>query len=882
MVGMDAFVVLRFLRLCAKICGAAVLGALVMMPLYANAPQQEGVYGINLYTMANIPQKGRLLWCCTVFTWVYSLYFIYLMREEYNYFVYLRQRFMSVGDPDMSLQRLLTVKVENIPATHRSSEKLFFLFHELFPNQVHSVVCNQTVETLESCVTNRDSIVQRLEQCLGYSHMNDELKVKEGQHKSLSIDLATGTPVMVYGGVPYAAAVQYYVSRLIALNEDIAKLQALALLPDAERPDAGTENPYLNPSTNLVKDVVPVKALLSPLLSNSIGAAAVSAVDKVETGVLSLSNSVKSPTSALSAIHAAMEAGNGGASKTPSPTPESAAAAIEATAASRQRRTKPVPPVPMPSTVKKKKIPGDDKEAMDMRYEQPEYSSTGFVTFNSRKAHALAYQVAMLTNRFPDLTAEQAVEPDDVIWHNVNVPQTWISIALTLTDIMYKCGMVFWTGILTFIAVLSNLNKIATYFPLVKQLDPVTYAFVAGLLPVVVMNLFLSLIPTIMAMFSIYFEKLKAKSAVAHQVFRWFFYYSLSNIYLLLITGSVLHSLSDAISDPKSTFYLLGSALPSITLLFTNFLITNVLFGLPMRLLQVVPQLLMYYYDFLGNSSDTVTRSQLLGGPMANVPYDYGANLPTELYVLCIVMTYWTMTPLIAIIGAFYFAGVYIVTKHQFLYLHTREFETGGSFWYGLFDNSFFCLMCATILMVAYVSIREGIYPATALLPLPVVVYYCWCNITDQFKHKSNNMAYNIAVAGDNVQSTLLQSLDEETYAQPCLRKSAMEDIPYPHRLFDSEGQKEPLLVHVSADSASVPTLSGSLSNVVSVKNLKQIANVSAMQGTYIALNTAYYADIRPTVQAVDDFYADMEARFYPNVLERSNAHTSDGNSSNN
>lgn len=853
MIGMDAFVVLRFLRLCAKMCGAAVPGALIMMPLYGNAPQQEGVYGINLYTMANIPPNGNLMWCCTVFSWAYSMYFIYLMREEYINFLHLRQKFLLEGDPSISMQRLLTVKVENIPAQYRSSVKLWTLFDKLFPNSVHSVVCNQSVVTLEACVANRDSIVKRLECCLGYSHVNDRQKGNSKGPPYLLIDLETGAPPYFYGGVPYNEAVQYYVSRLITLNEDVAKLQALALLPDPDRPTSVADIPYLKSVTQVIQNAVPVKALLSPMLHNPVGAAARSGFRMMETGVNDLLNRKSDEAATVKGVMLANEA------------------TAEAAAIRRKRRTKPVPPVPLPASISEAAMPIDDAKTLNMNYEQPEYSSTGFVTFNSRKAHALAYGVALLSHEFPDLSVEQAVEPDDIIWENVSVPETYSKIAFILTSAGYKSAMVFWTAILAFIAALSNLDNIAMYFPFVNHLAPTWYAFLAGLLPVVVMNMFLDLIPTIMEKISVHIEKLKSKSAVAQQVFKWFFYYSMSNIYLLLLTGSVFHSLSDAIDSPKSIFYLLGSALPSITLLFTNFLITSVLLGLPKRMLRLKPQLLMYYYEFIGNSSDTVTRGQLLSGPLKNSPYDYGSSLPNELYVLCIVMTYWTITPLIVILGALYFGGVFVVTKHKFLYVHTREYETGGRWWYGLFDNSMFCLVCSSVLMLAYVSIKEAGFAAMMLIPLPLVIYYSWCYISDEYQHKSNCMAYSIAAGSDETQEKdVLESLDEEMYAQPCLGRDAMESIPYPHRFYDPTGMrgKEPLLVEVSAESAGdLPSFNGSISDI-SLQNLKNISNVSAMHGSYTSLNTAYLKPIDPSVQEVDEFYAKVGAKHFPHAME--------------
>lgn len=465
MVGMDAYIVLRFVKVCAILAVVAAGGAIIMMPIYASSEHQDNVAGVNLYTMANLPQGGHKLWCSVVFSWVFSLTFIYLMHEEYEYFVYLRQKFMTDGDPDMSTQSLLTVKVENIPPSHRSSEKLYFLFYELFPNEVHSARCAQEIGCLGTLVAARDSIIARLEVTLAFEKQNvaqlEKCRAKGQPAKELSINLVTGSPIMIYGGVPYSKAIQYFCSKLAALNKDIMQMHEIALASDEQRPgyDPDTMSPLASTRSSPI-DSLGVRNIMTPLLS---------ATDMVNH-LIAGSEEAESHSARMKL-------------------PENV-----------------VPP---------------DMDTIKVVQENHDYSSTGFVTFNSRRAHALAYQVSMLSNRFPDLIATQAVEPSDVLWQNITVPDTWNVVAQELTSMMYKSGLIFWTGVLAFIAALSNLDNIAEYLPIVNAMNPVLYAFVAGLLPVVVMNLFLDYIPVIMSWVSIYFEKLKSKSAVSHQVFTW-------------------------------------------------------------------------------------------------------------------------------------------------------------------------------------------------------------------------------------------------------------------------------------------------------------------------------------------------------------------------
>jgi hypothetical protein len=195
------------------------------------------------------------------------------------------------------------------------------------------------------------------------------------------------------------------------------------------------------------------------------------------------------------------------------------------------------------------------------------------------------------------------------------------------------------------------------------------------------------------------------------------------------------------------------------------------------------------------------------------------------------VMTYWTMCPLLSIIGAFFFVGTYVVYKHQFLYVFTREFETGGQFWYQLFDSSMFCLVISCTLITAYVSVKGGISQAALLFPLPFTVWYCWCNITNQYEHRSANMAFNCAVSSDEnhlSHSALLSTLVPDCYKQPCMKPEATTATPYPHRL-----EEKPLLVKASN------------------------------QSKFKTLHSIYISDVARSFDEVEAFYHRLEEKYF-------------------
>jgi hypothetical protein len=161
---------------------------------------------------------------------------------------------------------------------------------------------------------------------------------------------------------------------------------------------------------------------------------------------------------------------------------------------------------------------GDDAPVITKK----QVSGTGFVTFKSRRAQATATQVIRLSQKYSRMKAYQAPEPNDIVWHNITVPIRYIEESMNVTHAMYIAGILFWAGILAFIAALSNLENLDNYLPFIKSMDPVLYAIVAGLLPVLVLVIFMSLLPIIMTLVSELIEKQKTYSAIHTEVLRWY------------------------------------------------------------------------------------------------------------------------------------------------------------------------------------------------------------------------------------------------------------------------------------------------------------------------------------------------------------------------
>jgi len=223
--------------------------------------------------------------------------------------------------------------------------------------------------------------------------------------------------------------------------------------------------------------------------------------------------------------------------------------------------------------------------------------------------------------------------------------------------------------------------------------------------------------------------------------------YQIANIYLLLFAGSIWDSLSEAIENPKAIVSLISAALPKVSIFFINYIITIWLSGVPYKMIRRFCAVQYLYYRSC-TSDQTLTRRMLKNpaGPFGETRVGYGTELSDVLYVLCVVMLYWVIAPIVLLLAAGLFWSWYFAWKYQYVFVITRTFESGGQFWYRLYRYSMLGLMAGTIVFMAFMGIKEGVSQGPLLVPLPIIIYMSWRYTERRFKDQSKNLAFASAV----------------------------------------------------------------------------------------------------------------------------------------
>ncbi|CAE7435196.1 RSN1 [Symbiodinium microadriaticum] len=656
---------------------------LVLWPVYFTASvHQDGVAGVNLYTMANINKNGDRLYASAICCWLFATLFILMIEEEYKEFVSRRQAFILKDDPDVSAQKRYSVIVQNIPVHFRSSKKLHELFDHIFPGKVHSAQIAYALIELEKCIERRTEILMQLELAIAHfkaSDMKDRKLV--GVNKEHKEALCCGTKV---------DAIEFYQGQLDLVNNEIQTLRSASLRAVPADPIGEADDRPSGNGVSLLEKGTP-RCDGETEVAQSVGA------------------------------------------------------------------------------------------AQDQPTGSP--AGTGFVTFNSRTACLSAYRVGMLSDVYPNLKVQPAGPSTEIIWENLSYSSKQAAGGKSVTKTVFTAGMVFWGSVLVFIGAISNLESLEKYLPFIEDLDSTTYSLLAGLLPVAVMGYFLSLLPVIFAYGAKNVEKATSMSAVQVEVFHWLFSYQLTNVVVTILSGSLFTSLVDALDNPSSIVTLLGASLPGISVFFGNFTLSAAVIGSAAELLQIIPFAVFTAYRILFNER-TLTKRQLVTGPLEDRSMDYGAYLPAVLFIFYIVLIYWVMSPLVVLFGSIYFLAKGVVLKYLFLYVFVPKFEMGGKFYFNLFSYSFRGLFLSSIIMIVYMGIKQGSVQAALIFPIPIIIHVYWKHLNHKYEHLAQDLAYWRAVESDECTKTseIISTFSADYYSQPSLL-APPRLAPQPYRL---------------------------------------------------------------------------------------------------
>lgn len=741
--GVDAYMYLRYLRLCLHIVAVSGFwGMLVLFPIFATG----GGHAVGWYhlSMSNIVQGSWRLWFPAVYMWYLTFYVLFLMNEEYKHFVEVRRDYLAKEEQNVDPQHQYTIMIENIPNELRSDKALYDYFNALFPEKVHSATMVMNIPDLEDAAKRRARVVRRLEKSMAIFESTGERPTHVVGAKRCRCLGIESLPIFSSGGPDAAGrhdyegdavpqkgervdSITYYRRELAEMNEKVSRMQ--------------TEKKQL---ANTGNEMTRASEWIAIAFEGGFGS----------TRQMSSSLSMRSkPSSVDDGIIANLREPGGGI----------------------------VPVIKAGFSFFFGGFLIFDRH-LDIVVESVvgnAMSSTGFVTFKDRFSTTCA-RSAPLCPRADVLSVQMAPEPRDIVWDNAYISSMMITGREATANVLLVLGVLLWSVPVAFIQAVATVESIATIPGMewvAKFSGGQSTNFINGYLPVVAMLGLINLLPVIFEWIATVYEDRKTHSDVQNSILGRFFYYQLANIYIIVTAGSVWDSLADIINHPSAALWILGKSLPMVVGYFISLLVTKILAGLPIILLRIgelfrrlIIKCFFRESEMSPRELNELYRRQMLW---------YGWEYPSQLLVIVICFTYACISPIILPVGAFYFFLALLVYKKQVLDVYNPIFESGGKMFPSVCSRTLVGLICGQVTLAGYILIRQGFTPVLILLPLPFFTFRM-IHVFDKMYVKPSDgltleMAMELDTAARTAAGTSTPKFVNDVYRQPVLAEPISE-----------------------------------------------------------------------------------------------------------
>jgi len=304
------------------------------------------------------------------------------------------------------------------------------------------------------------------------------------------------------------------------------------------------------------------------------------------------------------------------------------------------------------------------------------------------------------------------VAPKDVIWDNID-DGAYETRFRYVTSWMGSLVLIFiWFLPVAFVGTLSNVSALCekvSWLCWIKNAPPPIPGIIQGILPPLFLAILFAVLPFLLRGLA-WYENIPRWSLLSMSVYkRYYLFLVIHGFLVVTISSSITATASKLISNPTEAVSELASQLPSASIFFLTWTITQGLTGAGSALLQV-GVLVMYLVKkwFLGR-----TPRQAYSVTFLMPKADFGLVLPRMSLLATIGLAYSVLSPIINGLAMlafilFFFSWKFLLT---WVFDQPEEAETGGQYFplaiNFLFTGLYIEHFCLAVLF--FLKISQGI-----------------------------------------------------------------------------------------------------------------------------------------------------------------------------
>jgi len=348
-------------------------------------------------------------------------------------------------------------------------------------------------------------------------------------------------------------------------------------------------------------------------------------------------------------------------------------------------------------------------------YERPE-STSAFVTFADHATQLKAVQLALADG----LVVSRGPYPSDVVWANAGRSRHKVQWRTAAVDALLVGGLLLWSVPVTAIQALASVRNLEMYIPLSLDEGTRAYVLLTQYLPVMAWLGLLHALQGVFWLVAEQYEGVKTYSEIQLRTMRRFWAYTLCTIYVTVLSGSVLDSLTSILESPRNIISFVGKSMPQVSVYFLSVVLSKALLSQPLGAIRFKALAAWAWRLCVDGRRSTLNQSMpwVVQPEDAFVVFNYSQGVTDLLLVFTICIMYAPLAPLVVPAGLLFLGMTLILYRFGALYSWRSPFQSQGSFFAFFVSRVAAVLPVAVLTLIAALAMLQGYRPAGALLPL--------------------------------------------------------------------------------------------------------------------------------------------------------------------
>mmetsp|Transcript_34819 Transcript_34819/g.110582 ORF Transcript_34819/g.110582 Transcript_34819/m.110582 type:complete len:1103 (+) Transcript_34819:78-3386(+) len=341
------------------------------------------------------------------------------------------------------------------------------------------------------------------------------------------------------------------------------------------------------------------------------------------------------------------------------------------------------------------------------------YSSTAFVTFNTRYDAIMARRIIPYTPDREEFVVSEAPDPSDVNYNNLKKDalhwKTWNSVGIALIILLF----LMFLPTIAFISSFSNLNNLSSYSPRIEEFaakNPKLAGMWNGIAGALGLNIVLGFLPTVLVLISQACFKQTANAWAQLRLQKlYFLFLVVFQLLIVSMASSMMNAMVDFAQNPLSLVDRLSMGMCRTTHFFLSvFVIQWAAMGMEhTRYVQLIKYML--FKKTYATSLDAAIAAE----PEDQDYYGIGARSARVASIFVIGLAFVSLCPLISLMSLISFCLLRVLLGYHVVYAETRKADIGGHFWVTMLKHCQVGMIIYVICMTGVLAERSGSrYPA--------------------------------------------------------------------------------------------------------------------------------------------------------------------------